>query len=204
MLRRRGIGGVLGAAIGTVVGIGYAALMIFGLRTWWLAAIRTPFLHLYLTPRTLLFGSLAGIAVSLAVIYWSLARGWARPRRALLSRQSGELAGAASRPARRMRLLAIVAIIGAVITAAAGSGLGDMAAALAFFGSGALVLVGLLAATGGALGAAHMDRASRPAWRGSAWLAFAMPPEPGSQHALGWADRLGQFSDHRDDEPFPP
>ncbi len=35
-----------GSLVGVAVGVGYAALMLAGLRTWWLSAISTPFLHL--------------------------------------------------------------------------------------------------------------------------------------------------------------
>ena len=40
----------LGSLLGVPAGIAYAALMLLGLRTWWLAAVVTPFLRLYLTP----------------------------------------------------------------------------------------------------------------------------------------------------------
>src|SRR5690606_34277710 len=55
------LGGLLGAALG----IGYAWLMITGLQTWWLAAIVTPFLDLYVTPLSLIVGYLIGVLCSL-------------------------------------------------------------------------------------------------------------------------------------------
>ncbi len=36
-----------GSLLGTLAGVGYAALMLWGLRTWWLPAIGTPFLTLH-------------------------------------------------------------------------------------------------------------------------------------------------------------
>src|SRR5205085_3300383 len=47
-----GFGGLAGAAMG----VGYAWLLLTGLRTWWLAAVGTPFLQLYVTPQSLLLG----------------------------------------------------------------------------------------------------------------------------------------------------
>ena len=50
------VGGLLGVA----AGVGYAWLMLDGLRTWWLAAVTTPFLQLYITPRVSSIGFAAG------------------------------------------------------------------------------------------------------------------------------------------------
>ena len=36
-----------GSVLGTLAGVGYAVLMLFGLRTWWLPAIGAPFLRLH-------------------------------------------------------------------------------------------------------------------------------------------------------------
>ena len=48
LLAREGlIVAAIGATIGVAAGIVYAWLMISGLRTWWLAAISTPFLELH-------------------------------------------------------------------------------------------------------------------------------------------------------------
>ncbi|HEV3137770.1 MAG TPA: ABC transporter permease, partial [Pirellulales bacterium] len=62
-LRTRTVGGTLaaegffisaaGSLAGIAAGVGYAWLMLQGLSTWWLSAISTPFLELYVTPRSL-------------------------------------------------------------------------------------------------------------------------------------------------------
>ena len=46
----------IGSAVGVAAGVGYAWLMLAGLKTWWLGAISTPFLELYVTPRSLAIG----------------------------------------------------------------------------------------------------------------------------------------------------
>ena len=64
--------------------------MLTGLRTWWLSAISTPFLHLYVTPRSLVVGFIAGIAVSLVAMLWTLRRSGRVSVHRLLARQSAE------------------------------------------------------------------------------------------------------------------
>ena len=74
----------LGSLLGTAAGIGYAALMLAGLRTWWLAAVSTPFLQLYISPWSLVIGFASGLVLAFAAIATS-ARRFARiaPRRLL-------------------------------------------------------------------------------------------------------------------------
>ena len=61
-----------GGVVGVIGGVFYAWLMLVGLQTVWLAAIVTPFLHLYVTLGSLFEGFLIGVLVSLATIAWSL------------------------------------------------------------------------------------------------------------------------------------
>src|SRR5262245_5821700 len=63
-----------GAAIGAVLGVGYSWLMLAGLRTWWLGAIASPFLTLYVGPISLVIGFVAGLLVSVVTIWFSLGR----------------------------------------------------------------------------------------------------------------------------------
>ncbi len=134
-----------GAILGAVIGVGYAWLMIAALKTWWLAAIRTPFLQLYVGPATLVAGALVGVLISLAVIYWSLSRLKRVNVRALLTDRVTEPVGPRIVTSRRAPIIAAAALVAALAVGAAGTRLGDMAQALAFLGSGALVLVALLA-----------------------------------------------------------
>jgi putative ABC transport system permease protein len=134
----------VGAIAGVVLGVGYAWLMLAGLRTWWLGAISTPFLQLYVAPISLLVGYLVGIAVTAATIFWT-----ARRMRKLSVRQL--LAGQAVSDALVARgtyrwwtrggwgLCVLAAVLGFAAT-----GLGGEAQAGAFFTSGMLVLTALL------------------------------------------------------------
>ncbi len=46
----------IGSLLGVVAGLGYAWLMLTGLSTWWVGAISTPFLSMYVTPLSLAIG----------------------------------------------------------------------------------------------------------------------------------------------------
>ena len=64
----------IGAAIGLVGAIGYAWLMMTGLRTWWVAAVGTQFLSLHVGRLSLLLGYLISVIVVLASIGWTIRR----------------------------------------------------------------------------------------------------------------------------------
>ena len=53
----------IGSLLGCLLAVGYAKLMIFGLQTWWLPAIGTPFMELHVNPMSLLSGVLIALAV---------------------------------------------------------------------------------------------------------------------------------------------
>jgi len=74
----------VGAALGAIASVGYANLMLLGLRTWWRGAIGTQFLALHLHPDSVLLG--VGIAVAIAIVaVWFGTRGIERvPVRGLL------------------------------------------------------------------------------------------------------------------------
>jgi ABC-type lipoprotein release transport system permease subunit len=134
-----------GAVFGAAVGIGYAWLMLVGLRTLWVAAITTPFVHLFVTPKSLIVGGASGVAVSLVVIFCSVGRLRRQNVRALLTNRVDESLGPAVSRSRWPRRTAMIACALAVAAALAGSGLGEMAQAGAFLASGALALVALMA-----------------------------------------------------------
>ena len=54
----------IGSIFGCLLAIGYAQLMIFGLKTWWLPAIGTPFIDLYVSS----WSFLIGISVTLIIV----------------------------------------------------------------------------------------------------------------------------------------
>ena len=143
---------LVGGLVGVLGGLAYGWLMIVGLRTWWLAAIVTPFLQLFATPESLAEGFLIGVFVSLITIAWSL-----RQLRHVSVRQllAGDAAPSVVRLTTDNRQLTtrkrwslwlgwgslIAAIAIAVLL---GHQTDSEAQAGVFFSSGSLVLIGLL------------------------------------------------------------
>src|SRR4029079_9766038 len=66
-----------GAGIGVVAALGYAALMMLGLRTWWTGAVATTSLSLHVTPSSLAAGAVGAVVAAMVCIWWTL-RGLAR------------------------------------------------------------------------------------------------------------------------------
>jgi hypothetical protein len=68
--------GVLLAAVGSLLGIvgalGYAWLMMFGLRSWWVDAVGTTALTLHVSPASLIAGAIGGVLAAIAWIWWTL------------------------------------------------------------------------------------------------------------------------------------
>ena len=63
---------VLGGLLGVAAAIGYAHLMIHGLKTWWIGAIGTRFLDVYITPMSLVSGFAISVVITLITIWWAL------------------------------------------------------------------------------------------------------------------------------------
>ncbi len=150
----------LGAIAGVLLGIGYAALMIHGLRTWWVGAISQPFVELHAGPLSLIAGLVSGLLVCLLTIWWSLRSFRKVPVRSLLSGQLEEEKNSASLDAvgvlvskmkrgKGMKSVLRVWIIPVLVASAIGlsvmaAGLSGDAQAGAFMGSGFLILSALL------------------------------------------------------------
>ncbi len=135
---------VAGSLVGTGLGVGYASLMLLGLRTWWLPAIGAPFLELHVTSASLAIGFVAGAIICLLVVAWSLRRLARISVRSLLSGQTvANMPGGVGRAGRR-QWIALAAVVLAGVAGMAAIGLDGEAQAGAFFGSGALVLTAIL------------------------------------------------------------
>jgi ABC-type antimicrobial peptide transport system permease subunit len=157
-----------GALVGTLVGVAYAALMVWGLTTWWLDAISAPFLELHARPATLVIGWTSGALVAVVTILWAQLRlGRFDVCRLLAGVTTGD-ATSVRRSGHVSRGVAGGALLGAVASVVASLSLEGEMQALAFFGSGAMVLIGALAtvhiwlgreATGGMIIAGRWPRA---------------------------------------------
>lgn len=63
---------LLGGAVGCPAAIGYAGLMVYGLKTWWIGAVGTRFLFVFIQPASVMLGSAIAVVAALAAMAWSL------------------------------------------------------------------------------------------------------------------------------------
>ena len=75
----------IGSLLGCLLAVGYAKLMIFGLQTWWLPAIGTPFMELHVNPISLISGTLISLAVVMISIRITVQQLGETPTTALLA-----------------------------------------------------------------------------------------------------------------------
>ena len=138
-----GIGGLFGLGGGVV----YAWLLMAGLRTWWLAAVGTPFLSLYINPLSLVLGCLIALVVVLFSIGWTVRQLGKVPIPALIAGGSGAggLSNRSSGAGTRSRILAF-ASLGFALALTIFVLVSETTASVGlFFGSGVLLLIAGLA-----------------------------------------------------------
>ena len=133
-----------GALFGVGLGIGYAALMILGLRTWWVGAISTPFIELHVGWVSLLIGLLAGTIVCLTTIAYSVWRTKKQSIRGLLAGKIEVESGQKKRAGRKSAIIAAILFVVAIVLAGVATQLGGQSQAGAFLGGGFCTLAALL------------------------------------------------------------
>ncbi|MBZ5581573.1 MAG: ABC transporter permease [Acidobacteriia bacterium] len=126
-----------GAAAGAAAELGYGALILLGLRTWWFDAVGTKLLSLHASFPALAGAVAAGVITGLGSVAWTLRGLQPETPRHLV--KGGRRSGTG--PWRR-RAGALCALLSAGFVAAAFAGRLDPAAA--FFGAGALLLIAAL------------------------------------------------------------
>ena len=106
-----------GGLAGLAAAVGYASLMIYGLKTWWFGAIGTKFLELHVTPTSLAIGLACSAGIALLAVWWRLRDLSQIPVRALLT---GTVAAPSTSQARARRgwLTAMVALTTLVLAIA--------------------------------------------------------------------------------------
>ena len=140
-----------GILLGLIGGLAYAAIVLAGLRSWWVGAVTVPFLEFHATPRSLLLGALAGAAAALLTIGITARRLRRTPARELLAGRfedyTGDAAdGAQSRRWQWDRIIPWTLLALAALTALIGLRVSGPAQAGAFVGSGMLLLFAALLA----------------------------------------------------------
>jgi hypothetical protein len=153
-LREAALLSILGSALGVAGAIGYAWIMVLGLRTWWSGAVGTDRIQLHVSWSILATGAVAGVIACLAVVAWTLRSLGGNTPRSLLAGtlETRELHESRS---RRVAIAAVVCFAAAALLLAGAAG-GRISQAAAYFGAGFLLLVSMLA-----LLSAYLRRHSR-------------------------------------------
>jgi hypothetical protein len=164
--------GVLLASVGSLLGVAgavaYGAVMMYGLRNWWVEAVGTTALVLHVEPLSLAAGAGGGILAALACIWWTLRTLDPISERSLLA---GEVEAAilpgAGGGGRRSGLIATAFAVAGLGLLGAGAA-GYVSQAGAFFGAGSALLVAALA-----MAAALLRRRGGRALAGRGWWSVA-------------------------------
>ena len=135
-----------GSVLGVAGAVGYAWLIMWGLRTWWVDAVGTTRLALDVSPLMLGAGAVGGVLAALGSIAWTLRSLAPASPRSLLTGAVAEVAaagaadatGAAPRHTRGWMVAGALAVAGAVLVGVAAAGL--IGATEGFFGGGMLLL----------------------------------------------------------------
>jgi ABC-type antimicrobial peptide transport system permease subunit len=132
---------LVGALAGVGLAIGWAALMMLGLRTWWIGAVGTSLLELHVDWRALALGAAGGTVSALVAIVVTVRSASRSTPRALLTGAADAVAPSARSRAGWLAVAALVPAIALSVLAAADF----VPDAGAFFGAGMLVLTAGLA-----------------------------------------------------------
>src|SRR5688500_7541638 len=130
---------VIGSLLGLLGAIGYAALLMYGLRTWWVDAVGTTSLTLHISWLSLALGAVGGIGAAVICIFLTLRKIGRSSTRSLLTGTTNDTDE--MRTTRSyMRLVAIATTIGAVVLLIA-VGLKLIPQVAGFFGGGVMLMV---------------------------------------------------------------
>lgn len=150
----------VGVLVGLPLAVGYAGLMIHGLKTWWNAAVGTQFLYLAVDPAHLIGGGIGAMAIAVFAVWIGLRASRKVSPRGMLSGETEVAAAVASTGGRRRWLVpAACALAAAVLIGLSLATLipskeafgGISWVAVSFFLSGSLVLTAGMTAFGSAL-----------------------------------------------------
>lgn len=130
---------IIGSLLGLLGAIGYAALLMYGLRTWWVDAVGTTSLTLHVTWQSLVLGAVGGIGAALICIFLTLRRLGRSSTRALLTGTSTDTETAAQRKPYVLVFGIVTTIIGASLLVLGWLKLIPQVAG--FFGGGVVLLV---------------------------------------------------------------
>lgn len=134
---------LVGVAVGVAGAVGYAAILLLGLRTWWVDAVETTSLRLHLDPVAWALGAAAAVPLALLAIWMGTGTLARRSPGGLLPVRGAVVVARRSRDVSFFPALALAIASGGLLLAA---GTGTLGRTLGFFGAAAALLgAGLLA-----------------------------------------------------------
>lgn len=156
----------IGSLLGLVGAIAYAALLMYGLRTWWVGAVGTTALTLHISWLSLVIGVVGGVVAALVCIYFTLRKLGRSSTRSLLMGFVEDGSRKDTKAQRRVFLGPVFTVIGIALLIAGTLQLIPRVAA--FFGGGVILLV-----AGVFFLSSWLKRSNRPAIQGSGWWTIA-------------------------------
>ncbi|HKP82797.1 MAG TPA: FtsX-like permease family protein [Pyrinomonadaceae bacterium] len=170
---------VVGSLLGLVGAVAYAALLMYGLRTWWVDAVGTTALTLHVSWKWMVLGAFGGVAAAIICIFFTLRRLGRSSTRSLLagSITSEAVSRKGAKSAKkspfavfaplREKLFAIALTVVGVLLLIAGA-LQAIPRVAAFFGGGVVLLV-----AGVLFLSSWLKRSNKPPIQGSGWWTIA-------------------------------
>ena len=143
--------GVIGGLLGMIAAIAYTALIMYGLRTWWIGAVGTTDLRLHASPVTMLYGFVGSLLVALLAILWAAWHVGRTSAATLRAGGWGKRRAQAGIAAASVRWIGIGLAIGAAQAMFASAIFSKSGADETFLSGGALLLIGCLCWLGGVL-----------------------------------------------------
>src|SRR5688572_18251684 len=138
---------VAGGVLGVLGALAYAAVIMHGLRTWWVDAVGTTSLSLHITPASLAAGAIGGVLAAMACIWWTLRSLGRVSERSLLAGELSSLDDTAQQRPRGLKAPLYGVTLGLVLIGVAlliAGSAGWIAREGAFFGAGSALLVASL------------------------------------------------------------
>ena len=153
----------LGGLAGMAGAMAYGALIMLGLRTWWVDAVGTTALRLHFDPASLMAGAMGGVLVAVVCIWWTLRSLATFSSRSLLAGSVSNRGRAPSGQGTRPLLAA--AVLGfSALALIVGAATGRVDRLVGFFGAGALSLAAMLS-----LAAVWLRRDRHATLQGHGW-----------------------------------
>ena len=131
---------IVGAIVGVIGAVAYAALIMHGLRTWWVDSVGTTALELHIDPVMLAAGTIGALIAAVVALTLSFRRVTRRSPRALIAAGLTDGGDTGLKPTRHLAVSAIgLVAVAVVLIATAAAGVLNQVAV--FFGAGGLMLL---------------------------------------------------------------